>query len=139
MWLLAAREVSPSPLLPSCAISAGQGGKSQPQLMSLQIQPTISASSEARKDFAKLHIRQLLRTLVFCLYQPENAVCLAACLPLCLCDPHIKPVALLFPEVTRTCSEEPAFFFGTSVGSPEGFATGRECPSVSASSKSCVF
>lgn len=30
-------------------------------------------------------------------------------------------------------------FFGTSAGSPEGFATGSECPSVSASPESCGF
>lgn len=99
MWLLAAREVSPSPLLPSCAVPAGWGGKSQAQLMALQIQPMISASSTARRDFAKIHTRQLLRTLLFCLYHPEHAVCLPACLPLCLCDPPTKLVVLLFPEV----------------------------------------
>lgn len=47
------------------------------QLVSLRFQPVISASSTARRDFAKIHIRQLLRTLLFCLYHPNHAVCLS--------------------------------------------------------------
>lgn len=39
-----------------------------------------SASSTARQDFAKIHIRQLLSTLVFCLYHLKHAVCLSVCL-----------------------------------------------------------
>lgn len=56
--------------------------KKSDQLMSLQFQPAISASSTARRDFAKIHIRQLLRTLLFCLYHPEHAVCLSCGLSL---------------------------------------------------------
>lgn len=110
MWLLADREVSPSPLLPSCAIPAGQGCKSQAQLMGLKIHPEISASSTAGQDFAKIHIRQLLRTLLFCLYHPEHTVCLPTRLLLCLWDPHTKPVVLLFPEVARTCLARASLF-----------------------------
>lgn len=116
MRLLAAREVSLSPLLPSCAIHAGRGGKTQAQLMGLQFQPTISASSTARRDFAKIHSRQLLRTLLFRLYHPECTACLPACLQFCLCHPHIRTVALLFPEVARTCSARTSLFLALLLG-----------------------
>lgn len=73
-----------SPLLPSWAVPAGQGGKSQAQLMGLQIQSMISAPSVARQDITKTHFRQLLRTLLFCLCHPEHAACLP---PALLCSP----------------------------------------------------
>lgn len=56
------------------------GKQKSDQLTGLRFQPAISASSTARQDFAKIHIRQLLRTLLFCLYHLEHAVCLSVCL-----------------------------------------------------------
>lgn len=76
------------------------GKQKSDQLTGLRFQPAISASSTARQDFAKIHIRQLLRTLLFCLYHPEHAVCLSVCLQ----DPAFEPVPLLFPWMARVWS-----------------------------------
>lgn len=67
--------IQPSAFLPRYTCRPGK--QKSDRLTGLRFQPAISASSTARRDFAKIHIRQLLRTLLFCLYHPKHAVCLS--------------------------------------------------------------
>lgn len=124
------------------------GKQKSDQLTGLRFQPEISASSTARRDFAKIHIRQLLRTLLFCLYHPEHAGWLAGCFPVCLSDPAFELVVLLFPGVARACSARTSLFLALLPAHPrdslpQGVEVSSlrhsECPSVSPPSNSCGF
>lgn len=73
--------------------------KKSDQLMSLQFQPAISASSTARRVLPRYILGSCSG---HCCFVCTTLSMLSVCLVVCLCDPAFQSLALLFPRATRT-------------------------------------